>query len=374
MRPLVTLAGTAFAGVLAGVLAAGDGHAQAPTLPQAPAPAVAAPAAPAPAATPALAAPRPTLEAVRARGHLLCGVNAGFRGFSTADASGAWSGLDVDLCRAVAAAIFGDASQVRFAAIAPEQRFAALNSGEIDVLSRNATITYSRDVSLGVDFVGINFYEGQTFMVRRASGMTALRQLDGATLCVASGSTEERRVQDYFQGHNMRLTVTSFARNADALAAYDAERCDVLTGGIGALAAQRLRLRAPDQHVILQETISNDPQGPAVRQGDPHWVDLVRWVLYGLIAAEAFDITSQNVDQLRAGSRNAEVRRILGLEGNLGPMLGLSNDWLAGAIRQVGNYGESFERNLGAGSPLRLERGRSQLWTRGGILFTPPFQ
>src|SRR5262249_3950802 len=199
-----------------------------------------------------------------------------------------------DLCRAVAAAIFGDASRVRYVATSLEQRFAALTAGEIDILARNAAITYTRDVSLGIDFVGINFYEGQTFMVRRASGMTALRQLDGATICVASGSSEERRVQDYFQDHNIRITVTSFARSADALAAYDAERCDAMTGGIGALAVQRQRLRNPDQHVILQETISNDPLGPAVRQGDGHWADLVRWVLNGLIAAEAYDITAQN--------------------------------------------------------------------------------
>jgi len=211
-------------------------------------------------------------------------------------------------------------------------------------------------------------------MVRRASGMAALRQLDGATICLAAGSTEERRAQDYFQAHNMRATVISFARSADALAAYEAERCDGYTAGLGVLAVHRQRLRSPDQHVILPETISNDPQGPAVRQGDAHWVDLVRWVLNGLIAAEALGITAQNVEQMRAAARDAEVRRMLGVEGNLGQRLGLANDWLANAIRQVGNYGESFERNLGSGSPLRLERGRNQLWTRGGILFTPPFQ
>ena len=368
MRPLVTLAGAA----LAGILAVTCGHAQAPAPATPPTPATA----PTPAAAPAppVAPSRPTLDAVRARGHLVCGVNGGYPGFSYVDAGGTWTGLDVDLCRALAAAIFGDASKVRFVATTLQQRWAVLAAGEIDLLVRNVTITFARDVSLAVDFVGVNFYEGQTFMVRRASGMASLRQLDGATICVAADSTEERRVQEYFQEHNMRLTVTTFARAAEAVAAYDAERCDGITGSIGALAVQRTRLRAPDQHVILQETISNDPQGPVVRQGDAQWADLVHWVLNGLIAAEALDIGAQNVDQVRASARNAEVRRMLGLEGNLGTLLGLGNDWLCNAIRQVGNYGESFERNLGAGAPLRLERGRNQPWTRGGLMFTPPFQ
>jgi general L-amino acid transport system substrate-binding protein len=366
MRPLVTLAGA----VLAGVLAVTCGRAQAP----APAP-PARPAQPPGSAQPAMPPPpRPTLDAVRARGHLDCGVSAGFPGFSAANASGTWAGLDVDLCRAVAAAIFGDATKVRYVATSVQQRWVALGSGEVDLLARNTTITYSRDVSLAVDFVGVNFFEGQTFMVRRASGMTSLRQLDGATICVASDSTEERRVQEYFQEHNMRLTLTNFTRGAEAVAAYDAERCDGLTGGMGALAVQRTRLRNPDQHVILQEAISNDPQGPVVRRGDTQWAALVRWVLIGMISAEALDITSQNVDQVRADARSAEARRMLGLEGNLGALLGLPNDWLYDVIKQVGNYGESFERNVGAGSPLRLERGRNQPWTRGGLMFTPPFQ
>lgn len=360
MRSLVTLACAA----LVGALAVTDGHAQAP----APAPAQNAP----PQAA-SMVQPRATLDAVRARGHLECGVGAGLPGFSAVDAGGAWTGLDIDLCRAVAAAIFGDAGKVRFVDASPQQRQAALASGAVDLLSRSP-ITYSRDVTLSVDFAAISFYGGQTFMVRRASGMSSLRQLDGATICVVSGSIEERQLQDAFQQHNMRLTVVNVARSADALAAYEAERCDAYTAGTGALAVQRQRLRNPDQHAILQETISNDPQGPAVRQGDAHWARLVRWVLNGMVAAEAFGITSQNVDQQRTASRNAEVRRMLGAEGNLGQMLGLSSDWLYNAIKQVGNYGESFERNVGAGSPLRLERGRNQPWTNGGILFAPPFR
>ncbi|MBL8837823.1 MAG: amino acid ABC transporter substrate-binding protein [Alphaproteobacteria bacterium] len=349
--------------LIAGALLAALFNAPAPSLAQAPA---AQPAAP--------SVPRPTLDAVRARGHLECGVHLGLPGFSFADNTGNWTGIDVDLCRAIAAAIFGDATKVRYTPTSVQQRWAVLTSNQVDLLSRNSTITFSRDVTLGLDFVGINFYEGQTFIVRRASGVNSVRQMDGATICVAAGSTEERQVQDYFQENNMRLTVINFQRNEDAVAAYDAERCDAYTAGLGALAGQRQRLRAPDQHVILQETISNDPQGPVVRQGDAHWGDLVRWVLNGMIAAEAFGITSQNVEQQRASSRNAEVRRMLGAEGNFGQMLGLSNDWLFNAIKQVGNYGESFERTVGMQSPLRLERGRNQLWLRGGILFTPPFQ
>ena len=349
--------------IAAGALMAGLVANPMPALAQAPA---AQPAAP--------SVPRPTLDAVRARGHLECGVHLGLPGFSFADNSGNWTGIDVDLCRAVAAAIFGDATKVRYTPTSVQQRWAVLTSSQVDLLSRNSTITYSRDVSLGVNFVGINFYEGQTFIVRRSSGVNSVLQMDGATICVAAGSTEERQVHDYFQENNMRLTVINFQRNEDAAAAYDAERCDAYTAGLGALAGQRQRLRQPDQHVILQETISNDPQGPVVRQGDTQWADLVRWVLNGMIAAEAFGVTSQNVDQMRANSRNAEVRRMLGVEGNFGQMLGLSNDWLYNAIKQVGNYGESFERTVGMQSPLRLERGRNQLWLRGGILFTPPFQ
>ena len=316
----------------------------------------------------------PTLEAVQKRGNLECGVHLGLPGFSYADDKSVWRGIDVDLCRALAAAIFGDANKVKFTPTSVQQRWAVLQSGQVDLLSRNSTITFSRDVSLGINFVGINFYEGQTFVVRKKANVKAVKDLNGATVCVAAGSTEEKQVQDYFGERGWKVTVVNFQKNDDAIAAYDAERCDAYTAGIGALAGQRRKLKAPDDHVILTETISNDPQGPVVRHGDDKWGDIVRWVLNGMVAAEAYGITSANVDDMKKNSKNVEVRRMLGVEGNLGQMLGLSNDWLYNAIKQVGNYGESFEKTVGMQSDLKLQRGMNQLWTKGGILFTPPFQ
>jgi general L-amino acid transport system substrate-binding protein len=320
------------------------------------------------------AGPSPTLEAVRQRGNLECGVHLGLPGFSYADDKGVWSGLDVDLCRAVAAAIFGDATKVKYTPTSVQQRWAVLGSGQVDLLSRNSTITFSRDVSLGIDFVGINFYEGQTFVVRKKAGIKSPKEMDGATVCVAAGSTEEKNVGDWFRERNLKLTVVNFQKNDDAIAAYDQERCDAYTAGVGALAGQRRKLKSPADHVILTELISNDPQGPVVRHGDNKWGDLVRWVLNGTIAAEALGVTSKNVDEMKAKSQNAEVRRLLGVEGGFGAMMGISNDWMYNVIKQVGNYGESYERTVGMQSDLKLERGMNQLWSKGGILFTPPFQ
>lgn len=319
-------------------------------------------------------ASRPTLDAVKARGNLECGVHLGLPGFSFADDKGQWTGIDVDLCRAVAAAIFGDASKVKYTPTSVQQRWAVLSSGQVDLLSRNSTITYSRDVSLGLNFVGINFYEGQTFIVRKKSNVKMVKDLDGASVCVAAGSTEEKNVGDWFRERGLKIQIVTFQKNDDAIAAYDAERCDSYTAGIGALAGQRRKLKNPADNIILTETISNDPQGPVVRHGDDHWGDLVRWVLNGTIAAEYLGVTSANVDEMKAKSASAEVRRLLGAEGDFGAMLGLSNDWMFNAIKQVGNYGESYERTVGMKSDLKLERGLNQLWTKGGILFTPPFQ
>lgn len=313
-----------------------------------------------------------TLETVKARGNLECGVHLGLPGFSYADDKGVWTGIDVDLCRAVAAAIFGDANKVKYTPTSTQQRFAVLQSGQVDLLARNTTITFSRDASLGINFAGINFYEGQTFVVRKAAKIASVKDLDGATVCVAAGTTEERNVQDYFKAKGMKLNVVTFAKNDDAVATYDAERCDTYTAGVGALAGQRLKLKNPDANAILTETISNDPQGPVVRHGDDQWEDIVRWVLNATIAAEDLGVTSKNVDQMKS-SEVAEVRRLLGTEGDFGPMLGLSKEWAYNAIKQVGNYGESYERTVGAGSTLKLERGKQQLWTKGGLLFTPPF-
>jgi general L-amino acid transport system substrate-binding protein len=316
----------------------------------------------------------PTLDAVRTRGHLECGVHLGLPGYSFADDKGVWTGLDVDLCRALAAAIFGDAGKIKYTPTSVQQRWAVLTSGQVDLLSRNSTITFSRDASLGINFAGINFYEGQTFIVRKKSGVKLVKDMDGSTICVAAGSTEEKNVGDYFRERSMKFTIVNFQKNDDAISAYDSERCDSYTAGIGALAGQRRKLKNPDDHVILTETISNDPQGPVVRHGDDRWQDIVRWVLNGTVAAEALGVTSKNVEDMRAKSTNAEVRRLLGAEGGFGPMLGLSNEWMYNAIKQVGNYGESYERTVGMQSVLKLERGVNQLWIKGGILFTPPFQ
>jgi len=318
--------------------------------------------------------PSPTLDAIKARGHLECGVHLGLPGFSFANDKGEWTGIDVDYCKALAAAILGDANKVKFTPTSVQQRWPILQSGQVDLLSRNTTITFSRNASLGVNFQGINFYEGQTFVVRKKAGITKPDQMDGATICVAAGSSEEKQATDWFAERKKKVTIVNFQKNDDAIAAYDAERCDAYTAGFGALAGQRIKLKSPDDNVILTELISNDPQGPTTRYGDERFQAVVRWVLNGMIAAEALGVTSKNVDQMKASSANPEVRRLLGAEGNFGAMLGLSNDWMYNAIKQVGNYAESYERTVGMGSPLKLPRGPNQLWTKGGLLFTPPFQ
>lgn len=318
-------------------------------------------------------APSPTLDAIKARGHLECGVHLGLPGFSYANDKGEWTGIDVDMCRAIAAAVLGDASKVKYTPTSVQQRWPILQSGQVDLLSRNTTITFSRNATLGVDFQGINFYEGQTFVVRKSAKVKEPKDLDGASICVAAGSTEEKTAADWFQERGLKVVITNFQKNDDAIAAYDAGRCDAYTAGIGALAGQRIKLKSPDDHVILDARISNDPQGPVTRYGDERWQAVVRWTLNGMIAAEALGVTSKNVDEMKA-SKNAEIRRLLGVEGDLGKMLGLSNDWMYQVIKQVGNYGESYERTVGMDSALKLPRGPNQLWIKGGLLFTPPFQ
>jgi len=319
-------------------------------------------------------APSPTLDAVKARGHVECGVHLGLPGFSFADDKGEWTGLDVDYCKALAAAVLGDAKKVKFTPTSVQQRWPILQSGQVDLLSRNSTITFSRNATLGLNFQGINFYEGQTFIVRKSTNAKTAADLDGASVCVAAGSTEEKNASDWFLERNLKVTITNFQKNDDAIAAYDAGRCDAYTAGVGALAGQRAKLKVPGDHIILTQPISNDPQGPVTRWGDERWQLIVRWVLNGQIAAEMLGVTSANVDQMKASSKNSEVRRLLGAEGNFGAMMGLSNDWMYNVVKQVGNYGESFERTVGMNSPLKLERGQNQLWTKGGLLFTPPFQ
>jgi general L-amino acid transport system substrate-binding protein len=318
-------------------------------------------------------APSPTLDAIKARGHLECGVHLGLPGFSFANDKGEWSGIDVDYCRALAAAILGDATKVKFTPTSVQQRWPVLQAGQVDLLSRNTTITFSRNATLGVNFQGINFYEGQSFVVRKGTAKVP-KDLDGASVCVAAGSTEEKNAADWARENGIKISIINFGKNDDAIAAYDSGRCDAYTAGLGALAGQRIKLKDPDNNIVMTETISNDPQGPTTRWGDERYQLVVRWVLNGMIAAEALGVTSKNVDEMKAKSQNAEVRRLLGVEGGFGAMMGLPNDWMYNAIKQVGNYGESYDRTVGMGSPLKLARGRNELWTKGGLLFTSPFQ
>ena len=315
----------------------------------------------------------PTLAAVKARGHLECGVHTGIPGWSFPDDKGQWSGLDVDLCRSIAAAIFGDANKVKYTPTTVQQRWSVLASGQVDLLSRISTATFKRDTELGFNFAQINYYEGQTFIVRKSANIKEPKELDGAAICVAAGSTEERNAGDWFRERNLQINIVKFEKNDDAIAAYDAGRCDTYTAGTGALAGQRRKLKNPAEHVILAGTISRDPQGPVTREGDDGWDNVIRWVFNGTIVAELHGVTAANVDKTRAESKNAEVRVLLGVDGNSGQILGLPKEWMYNVIKQVGNYGEQFERGVGMGSELKLERGYNQIWTKGGLMFSPVF-
>jgi len=328
-------------------------------------------------ATPAFAqqlAPSPTLDAVKARGHIECGVHLGLPGFSFANDKGEWSGLDVDYCKSLAAAVLGDSTKVKYTPTSVQQRWPMLQSGQVDLLARNTTITFSRNATLGVNFQGINFYEGQTFVVHTKAKVAAVKDLADATICVAAGSTEEKNAADWFRERGLKVTIINFQKNDDAISAYDQGRCDAYTAGIGALAGQRIKFKNPEEHQILTEVISNDPQGPTTRWGDERWQLIVRWVLNAQIAAEAYGVTSKNVDEMKAKSQNGDVKRLLGVEGKFGDMMGIGNDWAYNIVKQVGNYGESYERTVGMDSPLKLKRGANELWTKGGLLFSPPFQ
>ena len=322
------------------------------------------------ASAPALA--QKTLQTVKGRGHVFCGVSQGLPGFSTPDAKGNWSGFDVDFCKAVAAATLGSADKVKFVPLSAKERFTALQSGEVDVLSRNTTWTLSRDTALGLTFAGVTYYDGQGFMARRKLGVKSAKELNGATVCANAGTTTELNVADYFRSHGMQYKLVTFEKSDDAFAAYVKGRCDVYTTDQSGLYAQRVRLDDPDQHVILPEIISKEPLGPAVRHGDDAWFAVVKWTLFALINAEELGVTAANAQQMRTDSKNPEVRRLLGSEGDAGKSLGLDADWALRAVQAVGNYGEMFERNLGAGSPLKIARNVNALWTKGGILYAPP--
>jgi general L-amino acid transport system substrate-binding protein len=313
-----------------------------------------------------------TLEAVQKKGFVQCGVNGGaLAGFSAPDSKGAWKGIDVDLCRAVAAAVFGNASKVRYTGLTAQQRFTALQSGEVDILSRNTTWTITRDTSLGLNFVGVSFYDGQGFMVPRKLNVKSAKQLNGATVCVQPGTTTELNLSDYFRANRMTFKPVVIETLPEVLNAYFSGRCDVFTTDVSGLVSTRgSRAPNPADHIILPEVISKEPLGPAVRHGDDRWFDIVKWSLFAPIEAEEMGLTSKNVDQ-QANSKDPAVQRFIGATGDFGKMLGLDNRWALNIVKQVGNYGESFDTHL---KPLGFERGLNQLWSKGGILYAPPIR
>ena len=318
-------------------------------------------------------APRTTLEAVKARGQLSCGVSQGLPGFSTPDDKGNWTGLDVDICRAIAAAIFNDASKIKFVPLSAKDRFTALQSGEIDVLSRNTTWTLSRDTSLGANFTGVTYYDGQGFLVKKSLKVNSALELNSASVCVQTGTTTEQNLADYFKGNNMKYEVIAFATADETIKAYESGRCDVFTSDVSQLYAERLKVANPAEHVVLPEVISKEPLGPMVRHGDDQWFDVVKWTLYAMVGAEELGMTQKNIDEI-AKSDKPEIKRAVGTDGNLGEQLGLTKDWMVRIVKAVGNYGESFERNVGAGSKLGIARGLNNLWSKGGIQYAPPIR
>lgn len=314
-----------------------------------------------------------TLDKVKKAGTLSCGVNTGLAGFSAPDDKGNWTGLDVDYCRAVAAAVLGDAKKVRFVPTTAKERFTALQSGEIDVLSRNTTWTLARDSSLGLSFVGTNYYDGQGLMVKKALNIKSGKELSGASVCVQTGTTTELNLADYFRVNKMEYKPVVFEKPEETIAAYQAGRCDVYTTDASGLYAQRLQMQKPDDHMVLPEIISKEPLGPSVRQGDSQWFTIVRWVHFALLNAEEAGITKANVDKMLE-STNPDIRRILGKEGEFGKGIGLGSDWAYQIIKQVGNYGEIFDSTVGAGSRINIARGQNNLWTKGGLQYAPPIR
>lgn len=323
----------------------------------------------------ASAASASTLDDVKAKGFVQCGVSQGLPGFSNPDSSGNWSGLDVDLCRGVAAAVFGDATKAKFTPLSAKERFTALQSGEIDILPRNTTWTMSRDTQLGLFFSVVNYYDGQGFMIntKKLSGINSALQLSGASICTNTGTTTELNVADYFRANKMEYELVAFEKSDEVVAAYDAGRCDVYTTDQSGLYAQRLKLTNPADHAILPEIISKEPLGPAVRQGDDQWANIVKWTHFAMVNAEELGVTSANVDEMKKSDK-PDIRRLLGVEGDFGKGLGLDNAWAYNIIKEVGNYGEVFDRNVGPSTPLAIARGLNALWTKGGLQYAPPIR
>jgi general L-amino acid transport system substrate-binding protein len=313
-----------------------------------------------------------TLDAVKQRGQVVCGVNTSAPGFSAADSQGNWTGLDVDFCRAVAAVVLNDAAKVKFVPLNSQQRFTALQSGEIDILSRNSTWTLTRDASLGITFAGINYFDGQGFMVPRKLKIESAKKLANATVCVQSGTTSEKNVADYFQANGLKYKQVVFDTAEATQAAFYAGRCQALTTDMSDLAGARTKATKPDDYLILPEVISKEPLGPAVRRGDDEWFSIVRWTLAAMLEAEENGIKRANVEQLRKDSKDPTVQRLLGVSEDTGKLLGVDRDWVVRIVAAVGNYGESFERNLGPKSALALPRGVNRLWKDGGLMYSPP--
>ena len=314
-----------------------------------------------------------TLDAIKARGQVICGVNTGLAGFSAADSKGEWSGLDVDICRAIAAATLGDANKVKWVPLTAQQRFTALQSGEIDILSRNTTWTLTRDASLGLNFTTVTFYDGQGFMVPTKLKVKSAKQLKGATVCVQSGTTTEKNLTDYSRANSLNMKPIVFEKQEATTGAYFAGRCAVLTTDASGLASIRTKeAKDPKEHVILPELISKEPLGPVVRRGDDEWFAIAKWVIYGLLEAEEFGLTAANVEQQQKTSQDPVVMRIVGSSEDTGKLLGLDKDWMVRAIKAGGNYGEIYERNVGPTTALNLPRGSNALWTKGGLMYAPP--
>lgn len=315
-----------------------------------------------------------TLDDVKARGKLNCGVTTGLVGFAAPDANGEWSGFDVAVCRAVAAAVLNDPTAVEFIPTTGKTRFTALASGEIDMLARNTTWTFSRDVDLKFDFIGINYYDGQGFMVPKALGVSSAKELDGATVCIQTGTTTELNLADFFRANNISYEPVPIETNAEGQQQYLAGACDAYTTDASGLAATRATFENPGDHILMPEIISKEPLGPLVRHGDNEWGDVVRWTVNALVAAEELGVTSANIEEMSGNTNNPEVARLLGTEGTLGEMMGLDAGWAKAAISAGGNYGEIFSKNIGEDTPIGLARGLNALWTDGGLLYTPPFR
>ena len=315
-----------------------------------------------------------TLDDVKARGELICGSNTGLTGFGAPDASGNWTGFDVDLCRAIAAAVLGDPNKVKFLPTTGETRFTALQSGEVDVLVRNSTWSYSRDTELALDFVAVNYYDGQGFMVKKDLGVSSAKELDGATVCIQTGTTTELNLADFFKQNNITYQPVTVADDSEAQRQYLAGACDAYTTDASGLASSRATMPDAETHVILPEIISKEPLGPAVRHGDNQWGDVVRWTFFALLVAEEKGVTSANVEEVATSTTDEEVKRMLGVSGDMGAKMGLDNDAFKRAIAAVGNYGEVYARNIGEGTTINLARGLNALWTQGGLQYAAPFR